>query len=162
MWIRDISVGDTVLLACTSSTAAWSRQASPSAKNSPTETHIREGAEGRPRYGMTGSSLTMPTPCSRSVASTASAISTIARLAAASRLRPDERLADVRRLAQGCLQRHRAEQRGRLTRPAGLAARPEHVRAHVLDHAQQAHVRLLLRHERGTSGHVLRQRHRAS
>src|SRR5918911_5702729 len=72
------------------------------------------------------------------------------------RLRPDDGLADIAAAANERVERDAAEQ-GRLDRARELlaAAGAEDLAAHVLNDADQAHVRLL-RHQRGAHGNLLR------
>src|SRR6266536_1375095 len=74
------------------------------------------------------------------------------------RIALDQRLAEVAGLAQARIERHGSEQRhAQLLRQARAPAGPEGLAAHVLDDAEQAHVRLL-RHQRGACGDLLRER----
>src|SRR5207253_3552318 len=73
------------------------------------------------------------------------------------RLRGDDGCAGVALLAQRRIEWHRAEQRNtELAREILAATAAEDVAGHVLDDAEQAHVRLL-RHRGGTRRHVLRE-----
>jgi len=70
-------------------------------------------------------------------------------------VRGDDRLAEIALPAQQRVERHLAEQRHvELRGERRAAAGAEDLTGHVLDHAEQAHVRLAC-HRRGTRGDVL-------
>ena len=93
--------------------------------------------------------LSMPARPARLRRGDRSAIRTIARDGSDSGSAQHERLARVAALAQPRVERDRAEQRhAELRREPLAAARAEDLGGHVLDHAEQPHVRLLRHHRR--------------